>query len=75
MGGKRLPWAVLGGREPDTLESQSLVGTGEGQTRNIDAGETGKRQAGCVRRTVRELWEEALFEAMALRRLLRGGDV
>ena len=34
-----------------------------------------ERQAGCVRRTVRELWEEALFEAMALRRLLRGGDV
>ena len=35
VGGKRLPWAVLGGREPDTLESQSLVSTGESQTRNI----------------------------------------
>ena len=40
-----------------------------------DAGKTGKRQAGCVRRAVRELWEEALFEAVALRRLLRGGGV
>ena len=40
-----------------------------------DAGKTGKRQAGCVRRAVRKLWEEALFEAVALRRLLRGGGV
>ena len=56
--------------------SQSLVSTGESQTLNIRCWENrGKRQAGCVRRAVRELWEEALFEAVALRRLLRGGDV
>lgn len=56
--------------------SQSLVSTGESQTLNIrHAGKTEVRGRGCVRRAVRELWEEALFEAVALRRLLRGGDV
>ena len=67
-GGRRLPWAVLGAGEPDTLESQSLVSTGESQTHNVRCwANRGRRQGSGVGRVVRGLWEEALFEAVALR--------
>lgn len=67
-GGRHLPWADLGAREADTLESQSLVSTGESQTHNIRCwANRDRRQGGGVRRVVRGLWEEALFEATALR--------
>lgn len=40
-----------------------------------DVGQREVRPGGEARRVVRGLWEEALFEAVALRRLLRGGDI